>query len=134
MARSRARDAEIQQELGDRPGSTHIRSRMAGHTAHMLLWQSGVALLSILGVLYPMRSTVEMARLLREHDPGWSYEFQSDLERLEQYAKCGCELVVTEPVTDFAELWRNLAADREALWGRIRELSGYDLASAQTSY
>ena len=134
MARSRARDAEIQQELGDRPGSTHIRSRMAGHTAHMLLWQSGAALLSILGVLYPMRSTVEMARLLREHDPGWSHEFQSDLERLEQYAECGCELVVTEPVTDFAELWRNLAADREALWGRIRELSGYDLASAQTSY
>ena len=33
-----------------------------GRTAHMLLWQSGAALLSILGVVYPMRSVAEMAR------------------------------------------------------------------------
>ena len=54
-----------------------------------------------------MRSTVEMARLVREHDRGWRHRFQSDLERIEQYAECGCELVVTEPVTNLPELWEN---------------------------
>ena len=45
-------------------------SRMEGRNAHIVLWNSGTALLSILGVIYPMRSTAEMARLIREHDPG----------------------------------------------------------------
>ena len=99
----------------------------------MLLWHSGAALLSILGVIYPMRSTVEMARLVHEHDGGWSHRFQSDLVRIEQYAECGCELVVTEPLTNLPELWENLEADREALWRRILDLSGYDLNDAGTT-
>ena len=99
----------------------------------MLLWQSGVALLSILGVVYPMRSTAEMARLIGEHDRGWSHEFQSDLDRLDQYAECGCELVVTDPVRDLMELWRCLEIDRDAVWKRILELCGYDLASVEAS-
>ena len=48
------------------------------------------------------------------HDRGWSHRFQSDLVRIEQYAECGCELVVTEPVTNLPELWEDLEADREA--------------------
>ena len=106
---------------------------MAGGSAHMMLWHSGAALLSILGVIYPMRSTVEMARLVHEHDGSWSHRFQSDLERIEQYAECGCELVVTEPVTNLPELWENLEVDREALWRRILDLSGYDLNDAGTT-
>ena len=93
----------------------------------------GAALLSILGVIYPMRSTVEMARLVHEHDGGWSHRFQSDLVRIEQYAECGCELVVTEPLTNLPELWEDLEADREALWRRILDLSGYDLNDAGTT-
>ena len=105
----------------------------AGRSAHMLLWHSGAALLSILGVIYPMRSTVEMARLVHEQDGGWSHRFQSDLVRIEQYAECGCELVVTEPVTNLPELWEDLEADREALWRRILDLSGYDLNDGGTT-
>ena len=112
---------------------SRIDAEMAGGSTHMLLWHSGAALLSILGVIYPMRSTVEMARLVHEHDGGWSHRFQSDLERIEQYAECGCELVVTEPVTNLPELWENLEADREALWRRILYLSGYDLNDGGTT-
>ena len=75
-----------------------------------------------------MRSTVEMAQLIREHDGGWSHEFQSDLDQLEQYAEYGCELVVADYVRDLPELWRCLEVDRDALWRRILEVSGYDLA------
>ena len=99
-----------------------------GRTAHMLLWQSGAALLSILGVVYPMRSVEEMARLIGEREGVWNHEFQSGLDQLDQYAECGCELVVTDPVRDLPELWRGLEIDRDALRGRIRELCGYDLA------
>ena len=110
-----------------------INDTLLGIMSHILLWHSGAAPLSILGVIYPMRSTVEMAWLFRQHDPGWSHQFRSDLEQLEQYAECGCELVVTDPITDMDELWRNLDSDRVALWSRIRELSGYDLESTQPS-
>ena len=114
-----------------------VDAQMAGRAAHMLLWHSGAALLSILGVIYPMRSTVEMARLVHERDGGWSHRFRSDLERIEQYAECGCELVVTEPLTNLPELWEDLEADREAdreaLWRRILDLSGYDLNDAGTT-
>ena len=110
-----------------------VDAQMAGRSAHMLLWHSGTALLSILGVIYPMRSTVEMARLVHEHDGDWSHRFQSDLVRIEQYAECGCELVVTEPVTNLPELWEDLEADREALWRRILDLSGYDLNDGGTT-
>ena len=110
-----------------------IDAQMAGRSAHMLLWHSGAALPSILGVIYPMRSTVEMARLVHEHDGGSSHRFQSDLVRIEQYAECGCQLVVTEPLTNLPELWEDLEADREALWRRILDLSGYDPNDAGTT-
>ena len=139
MAASWNRDHAVLQEmhrgLEEQRGGRYsgVDAQMAGRSAHMLLWHSGAALLSILGVIYPMRSTVEMARLVHEHDGGWSHRFQSDLVRIEQYAECGCELVVTEPVTNLPELWEDLEADREALWRRILDLSGYDLNDGGTT-
>ena len=139
LAVSRHRDLAVLQEMHrgqeeQRDGRySGVDAQMAGRSAHMLLWHSGAALLSILGVIYPMRSTVEMARLVHEHDGGWSHRFQSDLVRIEQYAECGCELVVTEPLTNLPELWENLEADREALWRRILDLSGYDLNDGGTT-
>ena len=103
-------------------------SRMEGRNAHIVLWHSGAALLSILGVIYPMRSTAEMARLIQEYDPGWRHPFQRDMDQMDLYAECGCELVVTDSITDLDELWRSLDADKDALRARIRELSGYDLS------
>jgi hypothetical protein len=96
MARADARSARDEQEWGRDRRYSQSRARLAGMTAHILLWQSGAALLSILGVIYPMRSTVEIARLIQEHDQGWCHQFLSDLSQLEQYAGCGCELVVTD--------------------------------------
>ena len=139
MAASRNRDLAVLQEMHrgqaeQRHGRySPIDAQMAGRSAHMLLWHSGAALLSILGVIYSMRSTVEMARLVHERDGGWSHRFQSDLERIEQYAECGCELVVTEPLTNLSELWENLETDRNAQWRRILDLSGYDLNNAGTT-
>ena len=101
-------------------------------TGDDMVFEQGPSL-SILGVIYPMRSTVEMARLVDERDGGWSHRFRSDLERIEQYAECGCELVVTEPLTNLPELWENLEADRNALWQRILDLSGYDLNDGGTT-
>ena len=37
-------------------------------------------------------------------------------------------MVVTDPIDDVPAMWRELKVDRDALWDRIRELSGYDLA------
>ena len=139
LAASRNRDLAVLREmhrgLEEQRGGRYsgVDAQMAGRTAHMLLWHSGAALLSILGVIYPMRSTVEMARLVDERDGGWSHRFQSDLVRIEQYAECWCELVVTEPLTNLPELWENLEADREALWRRILDLSGYDLNDGGTT-
>jgi predicted nucleotidyltransferase len=120
----------LYRERPDIHDSHHCRlcvHTIEGRNAHMLLWLSGAALLSILGVVYPMRSAAEMARLIPEHDAGWDHEFQSDLDRTDQYAECGCELVVTDPIRNLPELWRTLEIDRDALWQRILELSGYDL-------
>ena len=100
---------------------------LEGRNAHIVLWHSGAALLSILDGIYPMRSTAEMVRLIQEHDPGWRHPFHSDMDQLDQYAECGCELVVTDPNTVLDELWRSLDADKDALWSRVQELSGYDL-------
>ena len=100
---------------------------MEGRSAHRMFWSSAAALLSILGVLYPRESVEEMARLITEHDNGWDHQFQTDLGKLDQYAYCGCELVVTDPFRDLPELRECLEADRSALWQRILELSGYDL-------
>ena len=104
---------------------------MRGRNAHRLLWNSGAALLSILGVIYPRDSVADMATAIIRHDAGWSHAFRSDLERIDQYSGCGCEVVVTDPIDDVPAMWLDLEADRVALWQRIRELSGYDLCSAQ---
>ena len=135
LAASRNRDLAVLQEMHrgleeQRDGRySGVDAQMAGRSAHMLLWHSGAVLLSILSVIYPMRSTVEMAPLVDERNGGWSRRFQSDMERIEQYAECRCELVVTEPLTNLPELWE----DREALWRRILDLSGYDPDNAGTT-
>ena len=127
---------ELNREGEKSPLGSYYRdpySRMEGRNAHIVLWHSGAALLSILGVIYPMRSTAEMARLIQEHDPGWRHPFQSDMDQLNQYPECGCELVVTDPVTDLVEVWRSLDTDKDAIWARIRELSGYDLTGNESA-
>ena len=108
------------------------RTPCPGET-HGLLWNSGAALLSILGVIYPRDSVAEMTTAITRHDAGWSHVFRSDLERIDQYSGCGCEVVVTDPIDDVLAMWRDLESDRIALWERIRALSGYDLAQAQSS-
>ena len=89
-----------------------MQVRLRDHVT--LLCYSWAALLPILGAVYPMRSTVQMARLIREHYGGWDHGFRSDLDQFEQYAEWGCELVVTDPVRDLPELWRWLEVDRDA--------------------
>ena len=106
---------------------------LEGRAAHRVLGQSGAALLSTLGVVYPTASVEEMARLIAEHDEGWDHGFHSALGRIDQYAYCGCELVVTDPVLDLFDLGECLEADRSALWQRILELSGYDLSESEAS-
>ncbi len=41
--------------------------------------------------------------------------------------------MVTDPIEDVPAMWRHLEIDRDALWERIRELSGYDLHAARES-
>ena len=79
-------------------------------------------------VVYPRDSVAETARSIVEHDAGWRHDFRSNLDRIDQYSDCGCEVVVTDPIDDVPAMWRELESDRDALWDRIRELSGYDLA------
>ena len=113
----------------DRAGRSLALNAIPGRNAHGLLWNSGAALLSILGVIYPRDSVAEMAAAIARHDAGWSHAFRSDLERIDQYSGCGCEVVVTDPIDDVPAMWRDLEIDRCALWERIRQLSGYDLAA-----
>ena len=115
---------------GDPPAHRHrtnVHSNQ-GRDAYSLLWNSGAALLSIVGVVYPRDSVAETARSIVEHDVGWRHDFRSNLDRIDQYSGCGCEMVVTDPIDDVPAMWRELEVDRDALWDRIRELSGYDLA------
>ena len=86
-----------------------------------------------LGRHLPRDSVAEIAAAIARHDAGWTREFRSDLERIDQYSGCGCEVVVTDPIDDVPAIWRDLESDRIALWERIRALSGYDLAQAQSS-
>ena len=99
-----------------------------GRDAYRLLWNSGAALLSIMGAVYPRDSVAEMVRTIVEHDAGWRHDFRSDLDRIDQYSGCGCEVVVTDPIDDVPAMWRDLEVDRDALWKRIRALSGNELA------
>ena len=117
----------------DQPRRRPAQNALPGRNAHGLLWNSGAALLSILGVIYPRDSVAEMTTAITRHDAGWSHAFRSDLERIDQYSGCGCEVVVTDPIDDVPAMWRDLESDRIALWERIRALSGYDLAQAQSS-
>ena len=98
-----------------------------------MLWSSGSAIMSILGVMYENRSLETMAETLRERDPGWGYEFASDLDCLDQYNCCACELVVTSPIVRLDAMWEALETDGDALWQRILELSGYDLNEEPTA-
>ena len=117
----------------DRVGRSLALNAIPGRNAHGLLWNSGAALLSILGVIYPRDSVAEMAAAIARHDAGWSHEFQSDLAQIDQYSDCGCEVVVTDPIDDVPAMWRDLEIDRDALWERIRQLSGYDLVGVNES-
>ena len=122
-------------DQGDPPERRHPINvhTSQGRDAHGLLWNSGAALLSILGVIYPRDSVAETAAAIARRDDGWNHRFRSDLERIDQYAHCGCEVVVTDPIDDVPAMWRNLEIDRDALWERIRQLSGYDLHAARES-
>ena len=117
----------------DRSRLSPVLNAMRGRNAHGLLWDSGAALLSILGVIYPRDSVAETAAAIARHDAGWSHAFRSDLDRIDQYSSCGCEVVVTDPIDDIPAMWRDLEIDRGALWERIRQLSGYDLYAARES-
>ena len=46
------------------------RENLTVYTVKLLNNDTGAALLSILGVVYPMRSVAEMARLIEENDKG----------------------------------------------------------------
>ena len=122
-------------DQGDPPERRHPINvhTSQGRDAHALLWNSGAALLSILGVIYPRDSVAETAAAIVRYDAGWSHTFRSDLDRIDQYSSCGCEVVVTDPIDDVPAMWRDLEVDRDALWERIRELSGYDLHAANES-
>ena len=86
--------------------------------------------MSILGAVYSRNSVAETAGLIANHDASWKHEFRSDLEQIDQYGDCACELVVTNPIPDAPAMWAALEVDRRALWERIRELIGYDLNTA----
>lgn len=133
-ASEEARDLDhLRRSWRDRSQRSPVLNPMRGRNAHGLLWNSGAALLSILGVIYPRDSVAEMAAAIAVHDAGWSHRFRSDLAQIDQYAYCGCEVVVTDPTPDAPAMWRDLEIDRGALWERIRELSGYDLHAVRES-
>ena len=79
-------------------------------------------------MIYPRYSVAEMAPAVVVYGDGWSHAF-----RIDQYAYCRCEVVVTDPIDDVPAMWRDLEIDRDALWERIRQLSGHDLAAIRES-
>ena len=54
----------------DRSRLSPVLNAMRGRNAHGLLWDSGAALLSILGVIYPRDSVAETAAAIARHDAG----------------------------------------------------------------
>ena len=120
--------SEIPRFWPPRPVNRINVNTVHGRNAHGLLWNSGAALLSILGAVHPRDSVTEMGRTIAEHDAGWTHILQSNLNRIDQYSDCGCEVVVTDPIDDVLAMRQDLQLDRNALWERIRDLSGYDLA------
>ena len=134
MASEEARDLEhLRGYWLDQPRRRPALNTLPGRNAHGLLWHSGAALLSILGVIYPRDSVAEMTAAIARHDAGWNHAFRSDLERIDQYSGCGCEVVVTNPIDDVAAMWQDLEVDRDALWERIHDLSGHVLFPVQPS-
>ena len=110
----------------DRPRMRQLHPlTIPGSTAYWILWSSGSALMSILGLMYENRSLVAMAETLKENDSGWVHRFASDLDCLDQYNYCACEVVVTNPIANLDAMWETLQTDRDSLWERIRDLSGY---------
>ena len=98
---------------------------MRGRNAHRLLWNSGAALLSILGAIYPRDSVAEMAEAIGGYDTGWDHKFRINLQRIDQYSGCGCEVVVTNPIEGF---WALL---KRAWYGTHHHYSkGYAIAYA----
>ena len=133
-ATEEARDLDyVRRSWFDLSRRSPVLNAARGRNAHGLLWNSGAALLSILGVIYPRDSVAETAAGIAVHYAGWSHAFRSDLAQIDQYAYCGCEVVVTDPIDDVPAMWRNLEVDRDALWERIRQLSGYDLHAVRES-
>ena len=118
---------------GDPPARRHRINvhTSQGRNAHELLWNSGAAPPVHPGRNLPRESVAEMAIAIAHHDAGWTHEFRSDLDRIDQYSACGCEVVITDPIDDVPTMWRNLEIDRDALWERIHQLSEYDLTQAQ---
>ena len=104
-----------------------------GGTAYWILWSSGSALMSILGLVYENRSLVAMAETLKENDPGWMHRFASNLDCLDLYNYCACEVVATNPIENLEAMWEALETDRDAPWERIRDPSGYDLNEEPTA-
>ena len=134
MASEEARDLEhLRTYWLDQPRRRPALNALPGRNAHGLLWNSGAALLSILGVIYPRDSVAEMVAAIARRDDSWDHVFRSDPDRVDQYSGCGCEVVVTNPIDDVAAMWRDLESDRVALWERIHDLSGYVLFPAQPS-
>ena len=89
--------------------------------------------MSILGLVYENRSLVAMAETLKENDPGWMHRFASNLDCLDLYNYCACEVVATNPIENLEAMWEALETDRDAPWERIRDLSGYDLNEEPTA-
>ena len=49
-----------------------------------------------------------MAGAIGGYDTGWDHKFRINLQRIDQYSGCGCEVVVTNPIEDVPALWRDL--------------------------
>ena len=92
---------------------THIRNHLESLlTAYWILWSAGSALMSILGVLYESRSLVATTETLKERDSVWVHSFASDLDCLDQYNYCACEVVVTNPIANLDAMWEILETER----------------------